>query len=114
METDYLTGEIHYKIKGLTLAKCEDKNEQARLRAQQFEDSLHGNDIKQMRIVGLKQSLKGKYEVNEIMYITKKFDLNDTKRIWLKKYSKHGMKDSRPLICGFNNVKELMDYYNTL
>jgi hypothetical protein len=67
-----------------------------------------------MRIVGIKQSLRGKYKLNQIIYITKKFDLRDNKRTWLKPYSKESMKDSRPRIIGFNNLVELKEYYDRI
>lgn len=105
LEKDAETGKIKVKIKGLTLSQDEDE------RVQQFEDSINGNDLKQMRIIGLKESLKGKYEINEVVYITKKFDARDNKRTWIKPYSRDEMRDSRPLIMGYNNLRELEEDY---
>ena len=113
-EKDFKTGEIKYKVKGLTLAKNEDKIKQAKEREIQFEDSINGNDIKQMRIIGLKQSMKSKYQINQIIYITKKFDLKDNKRVWIKPYNKNEMRNSEPLIIGFADLKELTDYYDAI
>lgn len=107
-EIDFETGKMKPKIKGLTLSKDES------IRNQEFEDSINGNDIRQMRIIGLKESLKGKYEINEVVYITKKFDAFDNKRMWIRPYSKNEMRDSKPRIIGFKNVKELRLFYDSI
>ena len=104
-EKDYVTGKVKEKIKGLTLSKDEKE------RSKQFQDSINGNDIIQRRIIGLKESMRGKYKINEIVYFTKKFNSRDTKREWIKPYSKDEMRDSKPKILGFKNLEELNDFY---
>lgn len=107
-EIDLLTGKSKPKIKGLTLSSDEET------RNKQFDDSINGNDIQQRRIIGLKESMKGKYQINEVVWITKKFDSTDNKRTWIKPYSKDKMRDSKPRIIGFKNLKQLEKYYKSI
>jgi hypothetical protein len=101
-------GVSKYKIKGLHMSKnIEDKE-------QEFEDSITGKNIKQMHIVGIKEAVRKGLKINEQIFITKKFDLTDTKRIWIKPYEKDVMRDSRPIIIGFDNIKDLTKYYESL
>jgi len=113
-ERDAITGEWKYKVKGLTLSKDEDVNKRKIERELQFDDSINGNDIQQRRIIGIKESMRGKFKLNQVVWITKKFDLRDNKRMWLYPYDKTRMRDSEPRILGFNNLKELKEYYDSL
>lgn len=99
-------GKQVYKIKGLRLDKDE------KIREQQFNDSIDGKDIKQKHMIGIKEAIRRGKKINEMIYITKKFDLKDTKRTWIRPYNKNMMRDSKPIIIGYKNVEQLMKDYN--
>lgn len=96
------------KVKGIYISGSEEEKEL------QFEQSISGIPIRQQRMLSIKESILRHGKPNQLIYITKKIDLHDTKRVWLRPFNRQEMQDSRPLISGFDNVEELMIYYNSI
>lgn len=109
---DKSTGEISYHVKGLKLSDNENDIERNKEREKQFDDSVEGKPIKQTRIISIKESVKRRKGINEVIFTSKKFDLKHKKRVWIRPYDKTILQDSEPLIIGFENLKQLNDYFN--
>ena len=89
------------KIKGLRLY-----NEDIKRRLQ-FEKSISSKDIKQIKFVKMKESLRSKFLPNEKVSFTKRMSLIDNKRLWISPYDRNDFQDSKPILLGYETEEEL-------
>lgn len=121
-ETDYLllgkqkhyksinkkTGKVIRKAKGLFFRGTEEEKEE------QFEQSITGRNVKQIRFLSLNEAIIHGGKPNQVIIVNKKIDMNDTKRRWLRPFNRMEMQDSRPLISGYDSVDDLMKDYDSI
>lgn len=106
------TGKYIYKIKGLRLSKNDDLRLRDIERKRQFEKSIKNIPIRQMKFLKMKEVLRGQGSPNEKIMFTKRINVIDNKRDWIKPYSKWDFQDSKPILLGFDNIDDLEKLFN--
>lgn len=107
-------GKKQYRVKGIRLTDNDSTIDEDAQKEANFIKSVTHQRIRQMRFLSLKEAIRKGMKPNQKVFITKKIDLNDKKRVWIKPYSRRSLQDSEPLIAHFDDVSSLMNYYHTL